>query len=293
MGKQGVFCCRGEPDELYIADNADPSQAVKVWRFNYNGWAASKNGYSGPFEFGATLEDGLLANFVTAAQLVAGTIKSQDDGKTFFLDLDNGILKMKANELSVSGKTVDEIAEAAASDAATEVVNAQTQEDIFNKLTNDGQLQGLYMKDGQLYVNASYLKSGTIDASLIKAGVITSADGTVKVDLSNNVIIVETSDDYESGRIELSANGIVGYGEDKTTGELIRTLNIRPGSKTSEGQGSLTSINSGASDFGISLTTIKPTSDISIHSAGSLNIQYKTVSWEYSEELGKYVLCGE
>lgn len=85
----------GNPDELYIADNADPALAVKVWRFNYEGWAASKTGYNGPFIFGATLESGLLANFVTAAQLVAGTIQSKD-GETFFLDLDNGILDIKA-----------------------------------------------------------------------------------------------------------------------------------------------------------------------------------------------------
>jgi len=85
----------GNPDELYIADNADPSLAVKVWRFNYEGWAASKTGYNGPYIFGATLDDGLLANFVTAAQLVAGTIRSRD-GETFFLDLDNGVLEMKA-----------------------------------------------------------------------------------------------------------------------------------------------------------------------------------------------------
>lgn len=85
----------GNPDELYIADNADPAQAVKVWRFNYEGWAASKTGYNGPFIFGATLDSGLLASFVTAAQLVAGTIQSKD-GETFFLDLDNGILNIKA-----------------------------------------------------------------------------------------------------------------------------------------------------------------------------------------------------
>lgn len=85
----------GMPDELYIADNEDPEQAVRVWRFNYMGWAASKNGYNGPFIMGATLEDGLLAEFVTAARLVAGTIQSRD-GDTFFLDLDNGILRMKA-----------------------------------------------------------------------------------------------------------------------------------------------------------------------------------------------------
>lgn len=101
----------GKPDELYVADHEDIEQAVKVWRWNYQGWAGSKNGYNGPFELGATLEDGILANAITAAQLVAGTIKSQDDGETFFLDLDNGILKMKATEFSIEGKTIPEVIE--------------------------------------------------------------------------------------------------------------------------------------------------------------------------------------
>lgn len=83
----------GVLDTLYIADDPNPLTAVKVWRFNYQGFAASKTGYDGPFEFGATLDDGLLANFVTAAQLVAGTIRSAD-GTTFYLNLDEGILQM-------------------------------------------------------------------------------------------------------------------------------------------------------------------------------------------------------
>lgn len=85
----------GSPDTLYIADDPDPNMAVKVWRFNYQGWGASKNGYNGPFIIGATLEDGILAEAVTAAKLVAGTIQSADE-ETFFLDLDNGILRMKS-----------------------------------------------------------------------------------------------------------------------------------------------------------------------------------------------------
>ena len=85
----------GMPDELYIADNADPALAQRVWRYNYMGWAASNTGYNGPFTMGATLADGLLAEFVTAAHLVAGTIQSKD-GETFLLDLDNGILKIKS-----------------------------------------------------------------------------------------------------------------------------------------------------------------------------------------------------
>ena len=155
----------------------------------------------------------------------------------------------------------------------------------------NGPYESAWTIDGNFV--ADFITSGTIDASLIKAGVISSNDGTVKVDLSNNVITVETLNGGSTGRIELSTKGIIGYGLDKTTGNLVRTLNIRPGGKDSAESGSLTSINSGASEHGISLMTINPNAILSINSAGQLKIQYKSVSWEYSSELGKYVLCGE
>lgn len=98
----------GAPDELYIADNPNPAQAVKVWRYNFQGFAASSTGYAGPYKLGATLEDGLLADFVTAANLVAGTIRSAD-GSTFFLDLDNGILDMDAHSISIGGQDMSVI----------------------------------------------------------------------------------------------------------------------------------------------------------------------------------------
>lgn len=59
----------GVPDTLYIADNPDPAQAHKVWRFNYEGWGASKTGYNGPFTIAAGIENGLYADFITAGTL--------------------------------------------------------------------------------------------------------------------------------------------------------------------------------------------------------------------------------
>lgn len=71
----------GEPDTLYIADSPDIAQAEKVWRFNYEGWAASINGYNGPFTLGATFEDGgtLYANVlkvknIDASEITTGTL---------------------------------------------------------------------------------------------------------------------------------------------------------------------------------------------------------------------------
>lgn len=84
----------GEPDELYIADDPDPTKAKKVWRFNYEGWAASKNGYNGPFVMGATFDDGLMAWMVTAAHLVAGTIASEQGN--FLINLDGGTIDTSA-----------------------------------------------------------------------------------------------------------------------------------------------------------------------------------------------------
>lgn len=62
----------GMPDTIYVADNADPALAKHVWRWNYEGWAASKNGYDGPFTMAATLEGGFVADFITS-----GTIKTE------------------------------------------------------------------------------------------------------------------------------------------------------------------------------------------------------------------------
>ena len=83
----------GAFDTLYIADNEDPALAVKVWRFNYEGWGASTNGYGGPFTMGATLNDGMVADFITAGTLTANLIKAgvlQSLNGTFRLDLETG-----------------------------------------------------------------------------------------------------------------------------------------------------------------------------------------------------------
>lgn len=41
----------GYPDELYIGNNADPAQATKVWRFNYEGFGGGTS-FNGPFTIG-------------------------------------------------------------------------------------------------------------------------------------------------------------------------------------------------------------------------------------------------
>lgn len=76
------------------------------------------------------------------------------------------------------------IDQSAANTAASNAVNAQTQTDIFNKLTNNGTLQGVYMQGGQLYINASYIKSGTM-----VLGGANNGNGTLSVRNSSGVEI--------------------------------------------------------------------------------------------------------
>lgn len=84
----------GSPDELYIADDPNPAKATKVWRFNHNGWAASQNGYAGPFEMGASFETGILAEFITAGTLYGMLIKAGQ------IESENGKIKI---DLSAEG----------------------------------------------------------------------------------------------------------------------------------------------------------------------------------------------
>lgn len=79
---------------------------------------------------------------------------------------------------------------------AQEKVDALSQADIFNKLTDNGKLQGLYIQDGKLYINGEYVKVENLDAKsivsgelyglLLKAGAIESLDGNIKLDLTNS-----------------------------------------------------------------------------------------------------------
>lgn len=122
-----------------------------------------------------------------------------------------------------------EEAEVAAKEAKT-AVNNLDQDEIFNRLTNNGEAMGIYREDGQIYINASYIMAGILNADFIKTGVITSADGTVKIDIMKNEVTVDTSDGPGfNGKIVLSAKGIEGFGYNSVTEQLERTLVIQPG----------------------------------------------------------------
>ena len=82
-------------------------------------------------------------------------------------------------------------------------ISSLTQEIIFNKLTNNGEVQGLYLESGKIYLNAEYIKSRTLSADKIKGGTlilggenngngilqVQNASGVTKVTLNNEGVI--------------------------------------------------------------------------------------------------------
>ena len=105
----------GKMAEILLMDTNNKATAVNVMRFNMNGIAFSTSGYNGPFNGIMGLDGKWFAEYLATWQLsasviIAGILQSQD-GETFYLDLENGILRMKANEFTIQGKTIPQVAD--------------------------------------------------------------------------------------------------------------------------------------------------------------------------------------
>lgn len=112
------------------------------------------------------------------------------------------------------------IDQSAANTAAANAVNNQTQTDIFNKLTNNGKLKGIYMENGELYINATYLKSGDISADRISGGTLVlgganNVNGKMSIRNASNVEIGR----WDKDGIYVNAGSI--YCKTSTTGASI------------------------------------------------------------------------
>lgn len=104
----------GEPDELLIMDTDDITTAVNVWRFNQSGWGHSSTGYDGDYTLAATLDGGMVANFITAGEMSGnrvrtGVISSTDN--SLVMDLDNGTITAPSITLNGQdvGSTLDDL----------------------------------------------------------------------------------------------------------------------------------------------------------------------------------------
>ena len=78
-------------------------------------------------------------------------------------------------------------------DAIDNYDNSLGQPEIFNKLTNNGKNKGIYIQDGELYINASYILSGVLAGKFINGKGMSVTDKenktTFYIDNDGNVMI--------------------------------------------------------------------------------------------------------
>lgn len=167
----------GKPEELLIMDKENIEEAVHVWRYNKNGWGYSSTGYNGLYTLAATLDGGFVADFITTGTLNANLVKAgmlKDRAGNNYWDMVTGDFQLSPraivgastvaskNDVTTGDANTLSQANSAADSKISAFDAALNQQKVFNKLTNNGQLQGIYMRNGRLYINASYIASGVI-----------------------------------------------------------------------------------------------------------------------------------
>ena len=163
-----IFDSEGRPIELVnLGDSLDINSAKQVWRWNASGLGHSENGYNGPYTLAILANGSINANVITTGTLNAEIIRAgilQDVKAKNFWNLETGEFQLTSSA-TVGGKTVQTIAE----DAAEDMWDTTTQRDVFNKLTNNGSAQGIYMTGNQLYINGEYIKANTVSTNKIES----------------------------------------------------------------------------------------------------------------------------
>lgn len=181
-----VFDDDGNPMELVnLGDTEDINTAKKVWRWNKSGLGHSNNGYNGSYDLALLADGSINASMITTGTLSAVRIRAgylQDVKGLNYWNLETGQFRLTSSA-TVGGKTVQAIAD----DAAQDKWDSTTQRQVFNKLTNDGTAQGIYMSGNQLYINGEYIKAGTVSTSKIESSRSSANYVTIGTTINGNV----------------------------------------------------------------------------------------------------------
>lgn len=187
-------------------ENQHPTRAIQLgggyWR------TANSRKSNGDWDWkNVASGEGIFANAITTGRLMDA------QGRNWW-NLDTGEFSLQAST-RIGGKTVKQIVDDSAGGVISKMNASLTQESIFNKLTNGGETQGIYLSGGHVYLNASYMrtgylsadmiKTGNLDANLIRAGRIQDYANSNWWDLTNSTIHVSRG---EIGGMTITDNAI-------------------------------------------------------------------------------------
>ncbi len=166
---------------VYLHDKPELKDSKIIYKQSIDGFFISQDGGKS-YTAGFDSQGNIVVNILYAIGIVADWIRTgrleirKGNALTLLADVDTGEVRINADSISISGKSVADIAQGK--------VDAQTQQSVFNKLTNNGQAQGLYLQNGQLYISFTYAKGGTLTL-----GGANNANGLLRIlDASGNQI---------------------------------------------------------------------------------------------------------
>lgn len=128
--------------------------------------------------------DTLKDSYSVTSSNAYSSIKSPTNFPGEYTDTERKLWTVTINNITPTEATLANYTEG----KVDELDDSLNQESVFNRLTNNGTVQGITMSGGQLYINATYINTGTMSANRVRTGKITSANNSMEIDLDNNKI---------------------------------------------------------------------------------------------------------
>lgn len=227
---------QGQPAEMLIMDNPDITQALHVWRYNLSGWGYSSHGVNGPFALAATSDGAIVADFITTGILNADLIRAG-----VIRDLQNkNYWNLATGEFHLS------------SDVAGDVLDDLTQQQVFNILTNNSANQGIYLSNGYLMLNASYIQTGNLSADRITTGSMSANRITTgTLDASQVTVTNLNASNITSGTLDASQVSVINLDADAITSGAISANRITSGILQSSGGNTFFNLGTGTIGFNL------------------------------------------
>lgn len=174
------------------ADNKFTPANVTFRSYYRNGKSATRTAYSGRFIIAESTNGSSFTNKYTSS--------ANQSSYTYTPSSTN--VKVIRCTLYAAGGTTTALDQQTVS--VVKDIDNLTQEEVFNILTNNGAMNGLFMSGGQLYVNASYIRSGTL-----VLGGSGNSNGTLSLRNASNgqiALLNNTGMNIYGGRIYVGAS---------------------------------------------------------------------------------------
>lgn len=219
-----------QPDTLVIkqgANNVYTPRSVTFSSFYRDGTTASRTSYSGRFK---------IEESTDGTNYYQKYVSSYNESSHTHTPTSTSVKSIRCT-LYASGGTNTPLD--IQTIAVVRDVDNLTQEEIFNILTDNGRLQGIFMRDGMLYLNGSYIKSGKVSGEYVDARNLTvtnsSGQKTLAIDSYGNVsLMVSTfslsgkavaTEDYVSNKTAQALSEAKIYADQKT-GNLLKGADL-------------------------------------------------------------------